>query len=60
LVEQRTENPRVGGSIPSLATKINDLGAIAILVWNIKAANWGFGVLKRRNKSPRNQSIELI
>jgi hypothetical protein len=30
------------------------------LVWNIKAANWGFGVLKRRNKSPRNQSIELI
>ena len=23
LVEQRTENPRVGGSIPSLATKIN-------------------------------------
>jgi hypothetical protein len=23
LVEQRTENPRVGGSIPSLATKIS-------------------------------------
>jgi hypothetical protein len=26
IVEQRTENPRVGGSIPSLATKIKGLG----------------------------------
>ena len=25
LVEQRTENPRVGGSIPPLATNINEI-----------------------------------
>ena len=27
LVEQRTENPRVGGSIPSPATSLNPAGA---------------------------------
>jgi hypothetical protein len=32
LVEQRTENPRVGGSIPSLATKkINMLGLLFLV-----------------------------
>jgi hypothetical protein len=45
LVEQRTENPRVGGSIPSLATK-NQLvrdgtivtSAVLLTVSNILAA----------------------
>jgi hypothetical protein len=30
------------------------------LVWNIKAANWAFGAVQRRNKSHKNQAIELI
>jgi hypothetical protein len=40
LVEQRTENPRVGGSIPSLATnKINELRAPnRPQLWNILAS----------------------
>src|ERR1700676_1487873 len=55
-----TENPRVGGSIPSLATKIKDLRAAGILVWNIKATNCAFGGSKCRIKSHKKQAIELI
>ena len=39
LVEQRTENPRVGGSIPSQATEYGkrraDLGRRAVLRWEL-------------------------
>jgi hypothetical protein len=61
LVEQRTENPRVGGSIPSLATnKINDLRAFGRLqLWNINSTNWAFWAAQRRNKSHKNQAVEL-
>ena len=44
----------------SLATKIKDLRADEILVWNIIATNCAFGFRNAENKSHKNQAIEMI
>ena len=43
LVEQRTENPRVGGSIPSLATRVKQRTIIA-WIWIGRSSNSLLGV----------------
>ena len=55
LVEQRTENPRVGGSIPSLATQGKSLEELKNDRSDGHLPGWPFA----REKTPRHCAIQL-